>query len=73
MRLPRLNGCEAAQTIRADSLNKPTSILTMTLCAFAVDRAACLACTNDPIGKSLDAQRPWWLAKLACQRRGNQP
>ena len=55
MQMPNLNGVEATQAIRADSLNRETPILAMTANAFDEDRRACLdAGMNDHIGKPID-------------------
>jgi CheY-like chemotaxis protein/two-component sensor histidine kinase len=52
MRMPNLNGVDAAAAIRADSLNKDTPIVAMTANAFAEDRRICLeAGMNDHIAK----------------------
>jgi two-component system, sensor histidine kinase and response regulator len=55
MQMPVLNGVEAAQAIRADSLNRTIPILAMTANAFDEDRQACLdAGINDHIAKPVD-------------------
>ncbi|MCG2579176.1 MASE1 domain-containing protein, partial [Dechloromonas sp. XY25] len=55
MQMPRMNGVEATQAIRADSLNRDTPILAMTANAFAEDRLICLeAGMNDHIAKPVD-------------------
>lgn len=52
MRMPVLNGVDAAISIRADSLNQTTPILAMTANAFDDDRKACLqAGMNEHITK----------------------
>ena len=52
MQMPRLNGLEASQRIRADSLNQTTPIIAMTANAFEQDKQACLAAgMNDHIAK----------------------
>ncbi len=69
MQMPVLNGVEAAQAIRADSLNKTTPILAMTANAFDEDRNACLdAGMNDHTSKPVDPPRLYqtllrWLEK----------
>lgn len=51
MQMPNMNGIEAKQAIRADSLNQTTPILAMTANAFDEDRQTCLAAgMNDHIG-----------------------
>jgi CheY-like chemotaxis protein len=55
MQMPNLNGIEATQAIRQDSLNTATPILAMTANAFDEDRQVCLdAGMNDHIGKPVD-------------------
>jgi signal transduction histidine kinase/CheY-like chemotaxis protein len=52
MQMPILNGVEATQAIRADSLNAATPILAMTASAFDEDQDACFAAgMNDFISK----------------------
>jgi len=52
MQMPKMNGIEATQAIRADSSNMDTPILAMTANAFHEDRLACLAAgMNDHISK----------------------
>ena len=69
MQMPVMNGLEATQAIRADSLNKATPILALTANAFAEDREACLAAgMNDHISKPVDPQKIYeallgWLEK----------
>ena len=55
MQMPHLNGVEAAQAIRADSLNKSTPILAMTANAFHEDRETCLSAgMNEHMSKPVD-------------------
>ena len=69
MQMPMLNGVDAAQAIRADSLNTGTPILAITANAFAEDRARCLdAGMNDHIAKPIEPERLFqsilnWLEK----------
>jgi len=69
MQMPHLNGIEAAQAIRTDSLNQTTPILAMTANAFDEDREACLAAGMDEhISKPVVPQRLYetllaWLEK----------
>jgi PAS domain S-box-containing protein len=69
MQMPVLNGLEATQAIRADSLNMTTPILGMTANAFDEDREACLAIgMNEHIGKPVDPDKLYeilleWLDK----------
>jgi CheY-like chemotaxis protein len=54
MQMPVMNGLEATQAIRRDSLNKTTPILAMTANAFDEDRQICLdAGMNDHIAKPI--------------------
>ncbi len=58
MQMPVMNGVEATQAIRSDSLNKATPILDMTANAFDEDHQACVdAGMNDHIAKPVDPQR----------------
>jgi CheY-like chemotaxis protein len=55
MQMPNLNGVDATQAIRADSLNRNTPILVMTANAFDEDRQVCIAAgMNDHIAKPVD-------------------
>jgi two-component system sensor histidine kinase/response regulator len=55
MQMPNLNGVDATQAIRADSLNRNTPILAMTANAFDEDRQVCIAAgMNDHIAKPVD-------------------
>jgi signal transduction histidine kinase len=55
MQMPHLNGVEATQAIRQESLNTTTPILAMTAYAFDEDRQVCIdAGMNDHIGKPVD-------------------
>lgn len=55
MQMPNMNGVDATQAIRADSLNVATPILAMTANAFAEDKARCLAVgMNDFITKPVN-------------------
>jgi|GEM_PF-2054115 len=69
MQMPVMNGVEATQAIRADSLNRHTPIIAMTANAFAEDRAHCLAAgMNDHLGKPVDPEHLFstllkWLRK----------
>ena len=71
MQMPQMNGLEAAQAIRTDSLNAATPILAMTANAFDEDRDACLAAgMNDHIPKPVDSEMLYgtllsWLEKGA--------
>ena len=57
MQMPRMNGVEAAQAIRALS-RQQTPILAMTADTFDEERQACLdARMDDHIGKPVDADR----------------
>lgn len=57
MRMPFLNGLEAARAIRADSLNTRTPILALTANAFDEDRQVCLeAGMNEHIAKPVDPE-----------------
>jgi len=71
MQMPVMNGVEATQAIRADSLNRETPILAMTANAFDEDREACFAAgMNEHISKPVDPQKLYetlldWLEKRA--------
>ena len=57
MQMPNMNGIEATQAIRADSMNVTTPIVAMTANAFEEDRRACLAAgMNDHVGKPVEAE-----------------
>lgn len=57
MQMPKLNGVDATQSIRADSLNRGTPILAMTANAFDEDRQICItAGMNDHIAKPVDPE-----------------
>ncbi len=58
MQMPRMNGLEATQAIRADSLNTTTPILAMTANAYDEDRDTCLAAgMNEHISKPVDPEK----------------
>lgn len=58
IQMPKLNGIEATQLIRTDSLNIDTPILAMTANAFDEDRQLCQeAGMNDHIGKPIPPQQ----------------
>ena len=69
MQMPVLNGVEATQAIRADSLNRETPILAMTANAFDEDREVCLGVgMNEHIAKPVHPQKLYeillgWLEK----------
>jgi CheY-like chemotaxis protein len=69
MQMPVMNGVEATQAIRADSLNRATPILAMTANASGADRDTCLAAgMNEHISKPVDPQKLFetllvWLKK----------
>jgi len=69
IQMPKLNGIEATQAIRADSINRETPIIAMTANAFDEDRRICLAAgMNDHIGKPVDPDKLYetlhfWLEK----------
>jgi CheY-like chemotaxis protein len=55
MQMPVMNGIDATQAIRADSLNQTTPILAMTANAFDDDRQRCIAAgMNEHIAKPVD-------------------
>lgn len=58
MQMPEMNGLEATEIIRANSLNRDTPIIAMTANAFAEDRLRCLeAGMNDHLGKPVSPER----------------
>lgn len=58
MQMPLMNGVEATEAIRANSLNKTTPVLAMTANAFDEDRQICLdAGMNDHIAKPVDPHK----------------
>ncbi len=58
MQMPHMNGIEATQAIRADSLNTITPILAMTANAYDEDRETCLAAgMNEHISKPVDPEK----------------
>ena len=69
MQMPRMNGIEATQAIRALPERQRTPILAMTANAFEEDRRDCLAAgMNDHIGKPIDPERLYeillkWLSQ----------
>jgi len=71
MQMPNLNGVDATQAIRADSLNIATPILAMTANAFDEDRQVCLdAGMSDHLTKPVDPPTLYeillgWLEKRA--------
>lgn len=71
MQMPRMNGIEATQAIRAIPGREKTPILAMTANAFEEDRQRCLeAGMNDHIGKPVDPDRLFeTLLKWLLQRQ----
>jgi CheY-like chemotaxis protein len=71
MQMPAMNGVEATQAIRANSLNVTTPILAMTANAFDEDRHVCLdAGMNDHIAKPVQPDKLYerllaWLSRAA--------
>lgn len=71
MQMPTMNGVEATQAIRANSLNRQTPILAMTANAFDDDRETCLAAgMNEHISKPVQAGKLYdtmllWLEQQA--------
>lgn len=69
IQMPELNGLEATQAIRTESLNKSTPILAMTANAFSENRQDCLAAgMNEHISKPFEPERLYaimleWLGK----------
>jgi len=69
MQMPVMNGIEATQAIRGDSLNREIPILAMTANASGADRDTCLAAgMNEHIAKPVDPDRLYetllkWLEK----------
>lgn len=72
MQMPNLNGIDATQAIRADSLNRHTPILAMTANAFDEDRQICIdAGMNDHIGKPVDPDKLHETLLGWLERRGD--
>jgi signal transduction histidine kinase/CHASE1-domain containing sensor protein/ActR/RegA family two-component response regulator len=75
MQMPVINGIEATQAIRADSLNRATPVLAMTSNVFDEDRDACLAAgMNEHIAKPVVPQNLFeilleWLDKPPSNQR----
>jgi signal transduction histidine kinase/ActR/RegA family two-component response regulator len=71
MQMPNMNGLEATQAIRDNSLNRNTPILAMTANVFDEDRKACLAAgMDDFLSKPVSPERLFssllhWLSKAA--------
>lgn len=69
--MPVMNGVEATEAIRTESLNRETPILAMTANAFDEDRQVCLESgMNDHIPKPVDPQKLFetllaWLEKFS--------
>jgi two-component system sensor histidine kinase/response regulator len=74
MQMPVMNGIEATQAIRDDSLNRATPILAMTANASGADRDTCLAAgMNEHIAKPVVHQKLYetlldWLEKYGNGR-----
>lgn len=72
MQMPVLNGIEATQAIRQNSLNQQTPILAMTANAFDEDRQACLnAGMNEHISKPVDPDSLYRTLLAHLQQPGN--
>ena len=72
MQMPIMNGLDATQAIRADSMNREMPILAMTANAFDDDRQACIdAGMNDHIAKPVDPQKLYETLLMWLEKRGN--
>ena len=72
MQMPVMNGVEATQAIRADSLNRDTPILAMTANAFDEDRPLCLdAGMNDHISKPVNPGKMYGTLLTWLDKRGD--
>ncbi|MFH1661093.1 MAG: ATP-binding protein [Pseudomonadota bacterium] len=72
MQMPNMNGVDATQAIRADSLNVATPILAMTANAFEEDRQVCReAGMNDHIAKPVDPGKLYETLLAWLDIRGN--
>jgi CheY-like chemotaxis protein len=72
MQMPHMNGIEATQAIRADSLNQRTPILAMTANAFDEDRQLCIdAGMNEHIAKPVDPERLYETLRAWLDKRCN--
>jgi len=73
MQMPVMNGIQATQAIRADSINKTTPILATTANAFDNDRHACLeAGMNEHIPKPINRQNLYETMLAWLERRSNR-
>jgi PAS domain S-box-containing protein len=74
MQMPVLNGIDATRAIRADSLNRSTTILAMTANAFDEDRQLCIdAGMNDHLAKPVDPDKLYETLLAWLERSDNQP
>ena len=72
MRMPVMNGVDAARMIRTDSLNTATPILAMTANAFDEDREACIAAgMNGHISKPVDPDKLYETLLKWLEKRGD--
>jgi CheY-like chemotaxis protein len=72
MQMPVMNGIEATQAIRTDSLNRDTPILAMTANAFTEDRDHCLAAgMNEHIAKPVVPQTLYQTLLVWLERRNS--
>jgi len=71
MQMPVMNGVEATEAIRAESLNRETPILAMTANVFSEDRKACLdAGMNEHIAKPVEPQKLYEILLEWLEKRG---
>ena len=71
MQMPVMNGVEATEAIRAESINRETPILAMTANAFNEDRQACLdAGMNEHIAKPVEPQELYEILLGWMEKRG---
>ena len=73
MQMPIMNGIEATQAIRADSLNQTTPILAITANAFDEDREMCVAAgMNEHVAKPFNPKNLYETILKWLEKRGDE-